>query len=45
VHVTFAISTLDASDFQDVVEQKVFPALVNQLRRGRGLTAIRDVLA
>jgi hypothetical protein len=45
VQITFAISTLDAADFQDVVEQKVFPALVNQLRRGRGLTAMRDVLA
>jgi hypothetical protein len=44
VHVTFAISTLDATDFQTVVEQKVFPALVNQLRRGRGLTAMKDVL-
>jgi hypothetical protein len=44
VHVTFAISTLDASDFQTVVEQKVFPALVNQLRRGRGVTAMRDVM-
>jgi uncharacterized coiled-coil protein SlyX len=44
VHVTFAISTIDASDFQTVVEQKVFPALVNQLRRGRGLTPMQDVL-
>jgi len=44
VHVSFTISTLDATDFQTVVEQKVFPALVNQLRRGRGLTAMKDVL-
>jgi hypothetical protein len=44
VHVSFAISTIDASDFQTVVEQKVFPALVNQLRRGRGLTPMQDVL-
>jgi len=44
VHVTFAISTLDATDFKTVVEQKVFPALINQLRRGRGLTAMHDVL-
>jgi hypothetical protein len=40
----FAISTLDASDFQTVTEQKIFPAIVNQLRRGRGLTAMKDVL-
>jgi hypothetical protein len=44
INVTFAITTLDASDFQAVVEQKVFPALVNQLRRGKGLTQMQDVL-
>ena len=40
----FAVSSMSSGDYQTVTEQKIFPAIVNQLRRARGLTEIKDVL-
>ena len=42
--INFTISALDGADVKRVVEEKVQPALIESWRRGRGITALKEVV-
>jgi hypothetical protein len=44
VPVSFTIQALDGADVRRVVEEKIQPAIMESWKRGRGITALKEVV-